>query len=106
MKFWTQFNKYLLINFKVLDNSICPFFLEKRVKSEGQNFEGNTTKFFMPLLHIVNTVLSYFIFNFLTVSHDLLFFFSSQKVDYPLELDVFDLCSDDLRKQLEAPRLV
>lgn len=31
---------------------------------------------------------------------------SSQKVDYPLELDVFDLCSDDLRKQLEAPRLV
>ncbi|XP_024969237.1 ubiquitin carboxyl-terminal hydrolase 6 [Cynara cardunculus var. scolymus] len=27
-----------------------------------------------------------------------------RKVDYPLELDVFDLCSDDLRKQLEAPR--
>ncbi|KAL0319351.1 UNVERIFIED_CONTAM: Ubiquitin carboxyl-terminal hydrolase 6 [Sesamum angustifolium] len=28
----------------------------------------------------------------------------SQKVDYPLELDVYDLCSDDLRKRLEAPR--
>nr|GMD33757.1 ubiquitin carboxyl-terminal hydrolase 6-like [Ipomoea batatas] len=27
-----------------------------------------------------------------------------QKVDYPLELDVFDLCSDDLRKKLEGPR--
>ncbi|KAL0415135.1 UNVERIFIED_CONTAM: Ubiquitin carboxyl-terminal hydrolase 6 [Sesamum latifolium] len=27
-----------------------------------------------------------------------------QKVDYPLELDVYDLCSDDLRKRLEAPR--
>ncbi|KAL4560028.1 hypothetical protein LXL04_032176 [Taraxacum kok-saghyz] len=27
-----------------------------------------------------------------------------RKVDYPLELDIFDLCSDDLRKQLEAPR--
>ena len=27
-------------------------------------------------------------------------------MDYPLELDVFDLCSDDLRKQLEGPRLV
>ncbi|KAD4889347.1 hypothetical protein E3N88_21420 [Mikania micrantha] len=27
-----------------------------------------------------------------------------RKVDYPLELDIFDLCSDDLRKKLEAPR--
>ncbi|XP_031092747.1 ubiquitin carboxyl-terminal hydrolase 6-like [Ipomoea triloba] len=27
-----------------------------------------------------------------------------RKVDYPLELDVFDLCSDDLRKKLEGPR--
>ncbi|KAK9066192.1 hypothetical protein SSX86_013513 [Deinandra increscens subsp. villosa] len=27
-----------------------------------------------------------------------------RKVDYPLELDIFDLCSDDLRKTLEAPR--
>ncbi|KAI3512561.1 hypothetical protein L1887_19877 [Cichorium endivia] len=27
-----------------------------------------------------------------------------RKVDYPLELDIFDLCSEDLRKQLEAPR--
>ncbi|XP_010545625.1 PREDICTED: ubiquitin carboxyl-terminal hydrolase 6 isoform X2 [Tarenaya hassleriana] len=27
-----------------------------------------------------------------------------RKVDYPLELDVYDLCSDDLRKKLEAPR--
>ncbi|CAH9056100.1 unnamed protein product [Cuscuta epithymum] len=27
-----------------------------------------------------------------------------RKVDYPLELDVFDLCSDDLRKRLEVPR--
>ncbi|KAK4395161.1 Ubiquitin carboxyl-terminal hydrolase 6 [Sesamum angolense] len=27
-----------------------------------------------------------------------------RKVDYPLELDVYDLCSDDLRKRLEAPR--
>ncbi|KAL3528647.1 hypothetical protein ACH5RR_007969 [Cinchona calisaya] len=29
-----------------------------------------------------------------------------RKVDYPLELDVFDLCSDDLRKRLEAPRRI
>ncbi|GJR67544.1 ubiquitin carboxyl-terminal hydrolase 6 [Tanacetum coccineum] len=28
----------------------------------------------------------------------------SKKVDYPLELDIFDLCSDDLRKTLETPR--
>ncbi|KAI3521430.1 hypothetical protein L1887_10896 [Cichorium endivia] len=27
-----------------------------------------------------------------------------RKVDYPLELDIFDLCSDDLRKTLEGPR--
>ncbi|XP_076881833.1 ubiquitin carboxyl-terminal hydrolase 7-like [Bidens hawaiensis] len=27
-----------------------------------------------------------------------------RKVDYPLELDIFDLCSDDLRKKLETPR--
>ncbi|XP_059457328.1 ubiquitin carboxyl-terminal hydrolase 7 isoform X2 [Corylus avellana] len=27
-----------------------------------------------------------------------------RKVDYPLELDVYDLCSDDLRGKLEAPR--
>ncbi|CAL5195592.1 unnamed protein product [Lathyrus oleraceus] len=27
-----------------------------------------------------------------------------RKVDYPLELDVYDLCSDDLKKKLEAPR--
>ncbi|XP_010479669.1 PREDICTED: ubiquitin carboxyl-terminal hydrolase 6 [Camelina sativa] len=27
-----------------------------------------------------------------------------RKVDYPLELDIFDLCSEDLRKKLEAPR--
>ncbi|KAK3028908.1 hypothetical protein RJ639_039917 [Escallonia herrerae] len=26
------------------------------------------------------------------------------KVDYPLELDVYDLCSDELRKKLDAPR--
>lgn len=29
-----------------------------------------------------------------------------RKVDYPLELDVYDLCSDDLRKKLEAPRQI
>ncbi|XP_022721505.1 ubiquitin carboxyl-terminal hydrolase 6-like [Durio zibethinus] len=29
-----------------------------------------------------------------------------RKVDYPLELDVYDLCSDELRKQLEGPRQV
>ncbi|OAY36537.1 ubiquitin carboxyl-terminal hydrolase 6 [Manihot esculenta] len=27
-----------------------------------------------------------------------------RKVDYPLELDVYDFCSDDLRRKLEAPR--
>ncbi|EYU21397.1 hypothetical protein ABFS83_09G109700 [Erythranthe nasuta] len=27
-----------------------------------------------------------------------------RKVDYPLELDVYDFCSDDLRKVLEVPR--
>ncbi|XP_062156980.1 ubiquitin carboxyl-terminal hydrolase 6-like [Alnus glutinosa] len=27
-----------------------------------------------------------------------------RKVDYPLELDVYDLCSDDLRRKLEVPR--
>jgi len=30
----------------------------------------------------------------------------SQKVDYPLELDVYDFCSDDLRKKLDGPRQV
>ncbi|EEF28259.1 Ubiquitin carboxyl-terminal hydrolase, putative [Ricinus communis] len=29
-----------------------------------------------------------------------------RKVDYPLELDVYDFCSADLRKQLEAPRQI
>ncbi|KZV31826.1 Ubiquitin-specific protease 6 [Dorcoceras hygrometricum] len=29
-----------------------------------------------------------------------------RKVDYPLELDVHDFCSDDLRKRLEVPRRV
>ncbi|XP_011008463.1 PREDICTED: ubiquitin carboxyl-terminal hydrolase 7 isoform X1 [Populus euphratica] len=29
-----------------------------------------------------------------------------RKVDYPLELDVYDFCSDDLRKKLEAPRQI
>lgn len=29
-----------------------------------------------------------------------------RKVDYPLELDVYDLCSDDLRKKLEGPRQI
>ncbi|KAI8529329.1 hypothetical protein RHMOL_Rhmol12G0216500 [Rhododendron molle] len=28
------------------------------------------------------------------------------KVDYPVELDVYDLCSYDLRKKLEAPRKI
>ncbi|GFP85980.1 ubiquitin carboxyl-terminal hydrolase 6 [Phtheirospermum japonicum] len=28
------------------------------------------------------------------------------KVDYPLELDVYDICSDDLRKRLEVPRRI
>ncbi|KAJ8774101.1 hypothetical protein K2173_009532 [Erythroxylum novogranatense] len=27
-----------------------------------------------------------------------------RKVDYPLELDIYDFCSDDLRKKLDAPR--
>ncbi|CAA2995658.1 ubiquitin carboxyl-terminal hydrolase 6 [Olea europaea subsp. europaea] len=29
-----------------------------------------------------------------------------RKVDYPLELDVYDFCSDDLRKRLEVPRQI
>uniref|UniRef100_A0A6N2N524 Ubiquitin carboxyl-terminal hydrolase n=1 Tax=Salix viminalis TaxID=40686 RepID=A0A6N2N524_SALVM len=29
-----------------------------------------------------------------------------RKVDYPLELDVYNFCSDDLRKNLEAPRQI
>ncbi|KAG5523514.1 hypothetical protein RHGRI_035352 [Rhododendron griersonianum] len=29
-----------------------------------------------------------------------------RKVDYPVELDVYDLCSDDLRKKLETPRKI
>ncbi|XP_022889503.1 ubiquitin carboxyl-terminal hydrolase 6-like [Olea europaea var. sylvestris] len=29
-----------------------------------------------------------------------------RKVDYPLELDVYDFCSDDLRKRLEVPRRI
>ncbi|XP_047334493.1 ubiquitin carboxyl-terminal hydrolase 6-like [Impatiens glandulifera] len=29
-----------------------------------------------------------------------------RKVDYPLELDVYDLCSEDLKKKLEAPRQI
>lgn len=34
------------------------------------------------------------------------FLHGAQKVDYPLELDVYDFCSDDLRKRLEVPRQV
>ncbi|KAJ8439014.1 hypothetical protein Cgig2_028460 [Carnegiea gigantea] len=29
-----------------------------------------------------------------------------RKVDYPLELDVYDLCSDELKKKLEVPRRI
>ncbi|KAK9102221.1 hypothetical protein Sjap_019475 [Stephania japonica] len=29
-----------------------------------------------------------------------------RKVDYPIELDVYDLCSDELRKKLEGPRQI
>ncbi|XP_057522340.1 ubiquitin carboxyl-terminal hydrolase 6-like isoform X2 [Amaranthus tricolor] len=29
-----------------------------------------------------------------------------RKVDYPLELDVYDLCSDELKKKLEVPRQI
>ncbi|XP_042484041.1 ubiquitin carboxyl-terminal hydrolase 6 isoform X2 [Macadamia integrifolia] len=29
-----------------------------------------------------------------------------RKVDYPLELDVYDFCSDELRKKLDAPRQI
>ncbi|KAL6496981.1 deubiquitinating enzyme [Orobanche gracilis] len=29
-----------------------------------------------------------------------------RKVDYPLELDVYDFCSDDLRKRLDIPRRI
>ncbi|XP_074296054.1 ubiquitin carboxyl-terminal hydrolase 6-like [Silene latifolia] len=29
-----------------------------------------------------------------------------RKVDYPLELDVFDFCSDELKKKLESPRQI
>eukprot|EP00262_Sarcandra_glabra_P009459 TRINITY_DN23859_c0_g1_i1.p1 TRINITY_DN23859_c0_g1~~TRINITY_DN23859_c0_g1_i1.p1 ORF type:complete len:475 (-),score=104.92 TRINITY_DN23859_c0_g1_i1:490-1914(-) len=29
-----------------------------------------------------------------------------RKVDYPLELDVYDFCSDELRKRLQAPRQI
>lgn len=29
-----------------------------------------------------------------------------QKVDYPLELDVYDLCSEELRQKLQTPRQV
>ncbi|KAL6568221.1 deubiquitinating enzyme [Orobanche hederae] len=29
-----------------------------------------------------------------------------RKVDYPLELDVYDFCSDDLRKRLDVPRRI
>ncbi|KAJ6794612.1 ubiquitin carboxyl-terminal hydrolase 7-like [Iris pallida] len=29
-----------------------------------------------------------------------------RKVDYPLELDVYDLCSDELRQKLQAPRQI
>ncbi|KAK8662636.1 hypothetical protein V6N13_024527 [Hibiscus sabdariffa] len=29
-----------------------------------------------------------------------------RKVDYPLELDIYDLCSEELRKQLEGPRQI
>ncbi|KAL5579402.1 hypothetical protein UlMin_011844 [Ulmus minor] len=29
-----------------------------------------------------------------------------RKVDYPLQLDIYDLCSDDLKKKLELPRKI
>lgn len=33
-------------------------------------------------------------------------FFYCQKVDYPLELDVYEFCSDELKQKLQAPRQV
>jgi len=33
-------------------------------------------------------------------------FFYFQKVDYPLELDVYEFCSDELKQKLQAPRQV
>jgi hypothetical protein len=36
----------------------------------------------------------------------LCFFIYFQKVDYPLELDVYEFCSDELKKKLKAPRQV
>ena len=39
-------------------------------------------------------------------SYWLLYNIFVQKVDYPLELDIYDLCSDDLKKSLEVPRQV
>lgn len=35
-----------------------------------------------------------------------LWFFYWQKVDYPLELDVYEFCSDELKQKLQAPRQV
>lgn len=42
-------NEYHIVNpnfqfyfsLKVLDHSVCPFFLEEGIKSEGQDFAGN-----------------------------------------------------------------
>lgn len=36
----------------------------------------------------------------------ILFPFFFQKVDYPLELDVYEFCSDELRQKLQTPRQV
>ncbi|KAE8690461.1 F-box/LRR-repeat protein [Hibiscus syriacus] len=36
----------------------------------------------------------------------MIFCFPSSEIYYPLELGIYDLCSDELRKQLEGPRQI
>ncbi|KAJ6963711.1 ubiquitin carboxyl-terminal hydrolase 7-like isoform X1 [Populus alba x Populus x berolinensis] len=72
--------------FKVPNCSVCSFFLEEGIKSEGQDFTGNRGFLLQMRSDFKSSV--------------------SVKVDYPLQLDVYDFCSDDLCKKLEAPRQI
>lgn len=83
--YWYWSSRLVQVNY--LDYSIVQLFWD-RIPWFGRGFSSPVC-----LTHI----------NCLPVSF--LFFFL-QKVDYPLVLDVYDFCSDDLRKRLEVPRRV
>jgi len=85
--------------------------LEKGIKPKGKDFTSMLVSFTpFPLnndLMIIATgfyMESCYLCLYYRNQNNSLFFF--QKVDYPLELDVYEFCSDELKQKLQAPRQV